>query len=64
MLALRDLAEGDLEAAEPPLRTQFATPHALVQLYQTWNWPDDAARYAHWLSQTSPDEGPSRLPTL
>jgi serine/threonine-protein kinase len=79
VLALCDLAEGDLEAAEPPLRTQFAAAHeqfgaqdwrtraaarALVQLYQTWNRPDDAARYANWLSQTSPGEGPSRLPTL
>jgi len=79
VLALCDLAEGDLEAAEPPLRTQFAAAReqfgaqdwrtraaarALVQLYQTWNRPDDAARYANWLSQTSPGEGPPRLPTL
>lgn len=79
VLALCDMAEGDLKTAEPPLRTQFATAReqfgaqdwrtraaarALVRLYRTWNRPDDAARYANWLSQTSPGEGPPRLPTL
>lgn len=78
VLALCDMAEGDFEAAESPLRTQFKTARqqfgpqdwrartaarALVKLYQTWNRPDDAVRYANWLSRTSPGEPPARLPT-
>lgn len=78
VLALCDMAAGDFEAAGPPLRAQFemarerfgaqdwrarAAARALVQLYQTWDRPDDAAHYANWLSRTSPGESPPRLPT-
>lgn len=78
VLALCDMAEGDLEAAEPPLRAQYqmarkqfgpqdwrarTAAQALVKLYRTWEKPDSAARYAHWLAKTSPGETATRLPT-
>ncbi len=78
VLALCDMAEGNLEAAESPLRTQYqmgreqfgpqdwrtrTAAQALVELYRTWEKPDSAAHYARWLAKTSPDENATRLPT-
>ena len=38
-----------------------AAARALVKLYRTWNKPDSTARYARWLSRTSPGKSAKRV---